>query len=175
MEFLLAITACCLGFLVAWFARSRRLSAWQAAAADSERQLTADKAEALRQLSIASETLRLRTEEAQSLRDSLDEQTRLAADRAVEAAALRTANANLLEQLEHRKQETETCCERRITWTICDRERRFILVCVRIKPNHAGRLRSPQRMEKESPPRNLLPTPRIPGCTTWETGVFGKG
>ena len=37
MEFLLAITACCLGFLVAWFARSRRLSAWQAAAADSER------------------------------------------------------------------------------------------------------------------------------------------
>ena len=115
MEFLLAITACCLGFLVAWFVRSRQLSAWQAAAADSERQLTADKAEALRQLSIASETLRLRTEEAQSLRDSLEAQTRLAADRAVEAAALRTANANLLEQLEHRKQETENLQKRLTT------------------------------------------------------------
>ena len=107
MEYMLALAMGGVGFLIAWLLMSNRLSAWKREAEAVEKQLMADKADAERRCSVAQETLRLRAEELQHVRNELEEQARLAAGRAVELATLRTNNGHLLEKLETRKKEIE--------------------------------------------------------------------
>jgi DNA recombination protein RmuC len=115
MEYLLVLFALIVGFLVAWFIASRKLSFHRTTFESTEKQLLASQNEAETQKSVALETLRIKLEEIQRLQLELAQQLDLANNRGIEVATLKTVNENLAEKLENQKGEIENLQKRLTT------------------------------------------------------------
>ena len=112
MEYILALSALIIGFLIAWFLTSRKLAEQRSAFEMTEKSLTEAKSDAETQKSVALETLRNRAEEIQRLQQELTQQLEIANNRGMELAALKTSNENLAEKLENQKNEIENLQKR---------------------------------------------------------------
>jgi len=112
MEYILALSALLIGFLIAWFLTSRKLAEQRLAFEITEKNLTEAKSDAETQKSVALETLRNRTEEIQRLQQELTQQLEIANNRGMELAALKTSNENLAEKLGNQKNEIENLQKR---------------------------------------------------------------
>lgn len=104
MEYVLIICAFLIGVLLAWIILSRKQQAIRKEQEENERKSL-----------IAQETLRLKTEELQSIQLQLNEQIKLANQYALEVATLKNQNENLLEKLNNQKQEIEDLQKRLTT------------------------------------------------------------
>lgn len=112
MEYILAFFALVIGFLIAWFLSSRKMAKQQSVYEANEKNLIASQAEYNKQISVANETLRLKTDEIRRLQQELTKHVDIATNRGMELAALRTSNENLLEKLENHKGEIENLQKR---------------------------------------------------------------
>ena len=115
MEYILAFFALVVGFSVAWFVISRKLSEQRTAYEANEKTLIASQADAETQKSVALETLRMKSEEIQNLQLELMQQLEIANNRGMELASLKTTNENLAEKLENQKSEIENLQKRLTT------------------------------------------------------------
>jgi len=112
MEYILAILALIVGFLVAWFISSRKLSEQRLVFDSAQKEVLIAQNEAEKQKSVALETLRIKSEEIQRLQQELTLQLELANNRGIEVATLKTVNENLAEKLENKKSEIENMQKR---------------------------------------------------------------
>jgi DNA recombination protein RmuC len=112
MEYILAVLALIVGFLVAWFISSRKLSVQRSTFEAIEKDILTAQNEAEKQKSVALETLRNKSEEIQRLQQELAQQLELANNRGIEVATLKTVNDNLAEKLENQKGEIENLQKR---------------------------------------------------------------
>ena len=115
MEYILSISLFVAGFFIAWFIVSRKQSAMRKNFDENEKKILLAQAEAEKQRSVVQETLRIKTEELQTVQRELGEQIKLANNRAMETATLKTQNENLLEKLSNQKQEIEVLQKRLTT------------------------------------------------------------
>jgi len=115
MEYILAFLALIVGFLVAWFISSRKLSVQRSTFESAEREILTAQNEAEMQKLVALETLRNKSEEIQRLQQELTLQLELANNRGIEVATLKTVNENLAEKLENQKGEIENLQKRLTT------------------------------------------------------------
>jgi len=115
MEYILAFLALIVGFLVAGFISSRKLSVQRSTFEYAELEILTAQNEAEKQKSVALETLRNKSEEIQRLQQELTLQLELANNRGIEVATLKTVNDNLAEKLENQKGEIENLQKRLTT------------------------------------------------------------
>lgn len=115
MEYIIAILLFIVGFLAAWFIASRRQGNIRTAFENNEKQILAAQAETEKLLSVTKETLRIKTEEIQTIQQELSQQIKVANTHALEAATLKTQNENLVEKLNHQKTEIEELQKRLVT------------------------------------------------------------
>jgi len=104
---LITILAVAAGFAAGWIVQSKKLQQLNedSVASLQEQQKVASAAE--NQLSITNETLRLKSEQLESVLKNLQEATQLLEQRGMEIATLKTANENLMEKLQNQKTEIE--------------------------------------------------------------------
>jgi DNA recombination protein RmuC len=112
MEYILAFFALVIGFLIAWFLSSRKMTKKQSVYEANEKNLVAMQAEAEIQKSVLQETLRLKIMETMQTQQELTKHVDIAANRGMELAALKTSNENLIEKLENQKSEIENLQKR---------------------------------------------------------------
>lgn len=112
MEYLLALFALIVGFLVAWFINSKKQNALHLSFETNEKRNLAAQNEAEMQKSVALETLRLKSDELLRLQQELALQLETANNRGIEVATLKTVNENLAEKLENQKTEIESLQKR---------------------------------------------------------------
>lgn len=112
MEYILAFSTLVIGFLIAWFLSARKIAKQRSVYEANEKNLVAAQAESDKQLSVANETLRLKSDEIRVLQQELMKHIEIAANRGMELAALKTSNENLLEKLENQKGEIENLQKR---------------------------------------------------------------
>ena len=115
MEYVLALAALVLGFLLAMFIASRQKAQILVSQNEKTRILQEALNESEKQKSVVLETLRLRTVEIQQIQQELAQNLVLANARALEVATLSTTNDNLLEKLENQKIEIENLQKRLTT------------------------------------------------------------
>jgi DNA recombination protein RmuC len=115
MEYILALSALLIGFLLAWFLSTKKNNEQRVGYEAREKNLSAAQSESEMQKSVALETLRMKTAEIQRLQQELTQQVELAGNRGMELAALRTSNQNLAEKLENQKREIDELQKRLIT------------------------------------------------------------
>ena len=112
MEYILALSALIVGFLLAWFFVSRKQTVLGATYEAKEKLLLSAKNEADLQKSIVLETLRIKSEELQRIQLELAMQLEIANNRGIEVATIKTVNENLAEKLENQKNEIENLQKR---------------------------------------------------------------
>lgn len=115
MEYILALAALVLGFLLAMFIASRTKAQILVSQNEKIRLLQEALNECEKQKSVVLETLRLKTVEMQHIQEELAQNLVLANARALEVATLSTINENLLEKLENQKTEIENLQKRLTT------------------------------------------------------------
>jgi len=115
MEYILALGALVLGFLLAMFIASRTKAQILVSQNEKTQALQEALNESEKQKSVVLETLRLRTVEIQHIQQELAQNLVLANARALEVATLSTTNDNLLEKLENQKTEIENLQKRLTT------------------------------------------------------------
>lgn len=115
MEYILALCALVLGFLLAMFIASRKKAQILVSQNEKTRILQEALNESEKQKSVVLETLRLKTVEIQQIQQELAQNLVLANARALEVATLSTINENLLEKLENQKIEIENLQKRLTT------------------------------------------------------------
>ena len=115
MEYILALSALIIGFLVAWFLSSKKLTEQRATSDANEKKMLQLQTEAETQRSVALENLRNKTEELLHIQQELTQQQELANNRGMELAAQKTSNENLAEKLENQKSEIENLQKRLTT------------------------------------------------------------
>ena len=115
MEYILAIFALTVGFLLAWMVLSRRQSNLQNTLEINEKKLTETLNEANTNLRVAEEKLKNKVEELERTLLELAQQQELANNRGMEVATLKTVNENLAEKLENQKSEIENLQKRLTT------------------------------------------------------------
>ena len=115
MEYILALSALIIGFLVAWFLSSKKLTEQRATSDTNEKKMLQLQTEAETQRSVALENLRNKTEELLHIQQELTQQQELANNRGMELAAQKTSNENLAEKLENQKSEIENLQKRLTT------------------------------------------------------------
>jgi len=115
MEYILALSALIIGFLVAWFLSSKKLTEQRATSDTNEKKMLQLQTEAETQRSVALENLRNKTEELLRIQQELTQQQEIANNRGMELAAQKTSNENLAEKLENQKSEIENLQKRLTT------------------------------------------------------------
>ncbi len=105
--FLVFLVALIVGFFTAWLILTARLSILQENSSKAHLQWQKELNTAESRHVVATETLRLRTEELDKLHDEIRQITQLADDRGMELAGLQIAHANLMEKLRVQKQELD--------------------------------------------------------------------
>lgn len=112
---LITILAVAAGFAAGWIVQSKKLQKLNedSVASLQEQQKVASAAE--NQLSITNETLRLKSEQLESVLKNLQEATQLLEQRGMEIATLKTSNENLMEKLQNQKTEIEELQKRLTT------------------------------------------------------------
>jgi len=112
MEYIFAILALAVGFLLAWLLGLRKQNTIRTASEINEKSLLASLNEAETQKSVALETLRMKSDELQRIQLELASQLEIANNRGIEVATLKTINDNLSEKLENQKTEIESLQKR---------------------------------------------------------------
>jgi len=112
MEYIFAILALAVGFLIAWFLGLRKQNTLRTASESNEKSLLVSLNEAEMQKSVALETLRMKSDELQKIQLELASQLEIANNRGIEVATLKTINDNLSEKLENQKTEIESLQKR---------------------------------------------------------------
>lgn len=112
MEYIFAILALAVGFLLAWLLGLRKQNILRTASESNEKSLLASLNEAETQKSVALETLRMKSDELQRIQQELASQLEIANNRGIEVATLKTINDNLSEKLENQKAEIESLQKR---------------------------------------------------------------
>lgn len=112
MEYIFAILALAVGFLLAWLLGLRKQNILRTTSDSNEKSLLASLNEAETQKSVALETLRMKSDELQRIQQELASQLEIANNRGIEVATLKTINDNLSEKLENQKTEIESLQKR---------------------------------------------------------------
>jgi len=112
MEYIFAILALAVGFLIAWFLGLRKQNMLRVISESNEKNLLASLNETEMQKSVALETLRMKSDELQRIQLELASQLEIANNRGIEVATLKTINDNLSEKLENQKTEIESLQKR---------------------------------------------------------------
>ncbi|ADQ80050.1 protein of unknown function DUF195 [Paludibacter propionicigenes WB4] len=112
MEYIFAILALAVGFLLAWLLGLRKQNILRTTSDSNEKSLLASLNEAETQKSVALETLRMKSDELQRIQQELASQLEIANNRGIEVATLKTINDNLSEKLENQKAEIESLQKR---------------------------------------------------------------
>ncbi|MDD5184401.1 MAG: DNA recombination protein RmuC [Paludibacter sp.] len=115
MEYILAILALIIGYLLAWFMAQRKQTALRATYEMNEKAFRAAQAEIETMKSVAQETVRMKTDELQRLQQELTKQLEISNSRGMEVATLTAINENVTEKLENQKKEIENLQKRLTT------------------------------------------------------------
>lgn len=115
MEYILALAALAVGFLVAWVIGNKSQSTLRTSFDEKEKQLLAARSEAEKQSSVLQESLRNKQDETLRVQQELGQWQQLAANRGMELAAQKATNENLLEKLQNQKLEIEQLQKRLTT------------------------------------------------------------
>ena len=112
MEYILVLSALFVGFLVAWFISLRKQTALRSSFETNERNLLLAQNEIGMQKSIALEKFRMKSEDLERVQQELVLSQKMANNRGIEVATLKTVNKNLAEKLENQKLEIENLQKR---------------------------------------------------------------
>jgi len=112
MEYILVLSALFVGFLVAWFISLRKQTALRSSFETNERNLLLTQNEIEMQKSIALEKFRMKSEDLERVQQELVLSQKMANNRGIEVATLKTVNENLAEKLENQKLEIESLQKR---------------------------------------------------------------
>jgi Uncharacterized protein conserved in bacteria len=112
MEYILVLSALFVGFLVAWFISLRKQTALRSSFETNERNLLLTQNEIEMQKSIALEKFRMKSEDLERVQQELVLSQKMANNRGIEVATLKTVNENLAEKLENQKLEIENLQKR---------------------------------------------------------------
>ena len=112
MEYILVLSALFVGFLVAWFISLRKQTALRSSFETNERNLLLAQNEIEMQKSIALEKFRMKSEDLERVQQELVLSQKMANNRGIEVATLKTVNENLAEKLENQKLEIENLQKR---------------------------------------------------------------
>ncbi len=115
MEYILAILALIIGYLLAWFMAQRKQTVLRATYEMNEKAFLSAQAEIETMKSVAQETVRMKTEELQRLQQDLTKHLEISNSRGMEVATLTAINENVTEKLENQKKEIENLQKRLTT------------------------------------------------------------
>ena len=107
MEYILSLSSLMAGFLAAWFLVSRKVTKLNEIQTDKEKQFIAEVAKADKERSVALETLRLKSEELETVKEELAQNLVIANARAAELSSQKTTIDHLNEKIQNQLKEME--------------------------------------------------------------------